>query len=104
MPRTVYRIVRSRPPTRSYEIIRLVTVQEIVENGARLELPLSLEVLKVAHVNRIVDTKSESADSKEESVTLARLFRLMNQGRAAGTSLAFGKLKRRPPPWPLTPV
>lgn len=33
---------------KSYDVIRIVTVQEIVEQGERLEIPMSLEVLKAA--------------------------------------------------------
>jgi hypothetical protein len=33
---------------RSYDTISIVTVQQIVENGARLEIPMSLEVLSAA--------------------------------------------------------
>ncbi len=33
---------------RNYDKIQIVTVQEIVEAGERLEIPMSLEVLKKA--------------------------------------------------------
>lgn len=33
---------------KSYERISIVTVQEIIEEGKRLEIPMSLEVLKAA--------------------------------------------------------
>jgi hypothetical protein len=33
---------------RSYDRISIVSVKEIVENGKRLEIPMSLEVLKAA--------------------------------------------------------
>ena len=33
---------------RNYDKIQIVTVQEIIERGKRLEIPMSLEVLKKA--------------------------------------------------------
>jgi glutamate 5-kinase len=39
---------------RSYDSISIVTVQEIVEGGKRLEIPMSLEVLAAAQ--RVADT------------------------------------------------
>jgi len=35
---------------RSYDRIQLVTAKDIAENGKRLELPMSLEVSKAAHL------------------------------------------------------
>ena len=37
---------------KSYPVVQIVTVQEILEQGKRLEMPLSLEVLKTAEPKR----------------------------------------------------
>jgi site-specific DNA-methyltransferase (adenine-specific) len=34
--------------SRNYDRIRIVTIEDMIENGERLEIPMSLEVLKAA--------------------------------------------------------
>ncbi len=33
---------------RNYDVVQIVTVQDIIEHGKRLDIPMSLEVLKAA--------------------------------------------------------
>jgi site-specific DNA-methyltransferase (adenine-specific) len=42
---------------RNYDKIQIVTIQEIIEEGKRLEIPMSLEVLKAA--KRDVEDKQQ---------------------------------------------
>ena len=42
---------------RSYDKVQIVTVQEIIEEGKRLEIPMSLEVLKKAQAVAVQDTQ-----------------------------------------------
>lgn len=57
---------------KSYPVIQIVTVQEILEKGKRLEMPLSLEVLKSAEYKRDTSKQlevfQEDAEGLEEAV------------------------------------
>ncbi|MDE3016541.1 MAG: restriction endonuclease [Pseudomonadota bacterium] len=49
---------RHKDMGRSYDVISIVTVKEIVEDGKRLDIPMSLEVLKAAQ--KVEDSKQMS--------------------------------------------